>query len=356
MTVHHWDSITEAQKLTQSVLIPGVIDENMKQNPILGPLPGGQMPVAWSPGKSIKWNKANATMEDDVAFAAVGDATSWSNSITYTPMESELKIIYVQRILDTFVQETYGNVNDYEAVMLMEMQRDAFKKLNDRIFYADETYSAGTKEFDGLHAWAALQTPVTDTEGTNMDGESAGFNFNKMRLMRDAMNMDINCFMFPKAIGRRLSAAAYEVGLEVNGILTTRGQMSYLTFGVNDLGKRVMFWDGVPIILTDYLVPEEDGTGTGSSSNARAKYSSDKTYSIFGLRFGNLYKGDPGLMFAFGNTPSTGQMYEVTPFDKLEGFIGKGLRLHLFGAVLLGSKYGLCRMFDVDDAAALAAA
>ncbi|MBD3293796.1 MAG: hypothetical protein GF393_12805 [Armatimonadia bacterium] len=350
MTVHHWNSLSEAQKLTQSQLIPGVIEEDIRRNPILMQ----PMPVAWTPGQTIKYNRENANMTGEVAGIDIGDQLSWTNSVTYTQKEVTLKRRYVQRIIDNFIPDVYGTINDYEAIVLQECKKGVFVDLNDQIFYGDLTYSSGNKEFDGLHAWAAEQA-LSATGGLNTDGESEGFNFDKMRRMVDSMKAGIDVVMMPFAIGRRLSAAAYETGLEVNGVLTTRAQMSYLTFGVNDLGKRVMFWDGVPIVLTDYLVAEEDGTGTGSSGDARAKYSSDSTYSFFGIKFGNVFMNEPGVMFGYGATDMSGDLYRLNYFDALEDYDASGMRVVSYGAVLLGSKYGLCRYFDCDDSAAKAA-
>jgi len=346
MVVHHWDTLSEAQKLTQSVLIPGVIEESIYRNP---PLALG-MPVAWTPGQTIKYNRENATMVGQTAGIDIGDQLSWSSNITYDQKEVTLKRRYVQRIVDNFIPDVYGTINNYEAIVLQECKKGVYVDINDLIIYGDLTYSTSNKEFDGLHAWAAEQgTPATSGTGLNYDGESAGLNLSKMRAMIDTMKREVDALLFPFELARRLSASLQEVGGEATGIFTSRGQISQLSYGINDVGKRVAFWDGIPIVPTDYLVAEEDGTGTGSTTNARAKYSSDSTFSIFGIKFGNVYMGEPGLMYGFGATDMAGDMYRVDYFEKLEDYDASGIRVVSYGAVLLGSKYGLCRMFDVDD-------
>lgn len=341
--IHHWNDISEVQKLTQSVLIPGVIEENLFRGPLLAQ----GMPVAWTPGKTIKFLRELTDLTDKVAGVDIGDQLTWTSDVTYTEKEVELKRRYIQRIIDNFIPDVFGTVNDYRAIALQECKKGVYVDLNDQLIYGDKTFSAGNKEFDGIHAWAAEQSTST-TSGLNMDGEDAGLNLAKLRGMIDAMKAGMNFLYFPFVISRRLSAGLQEVGGEVNGVFTTRGQMAQLSYGINDVGKRAMFWDGIPIIPSDYLVAEESDTGD-DGTEARAKYSSDSTYSIFGIKMGNVYRGEMGLMYGFGATNMSGDMYKMVPFENLEDYDAEGIRLVSYGATLLGSKYGLCRMYDVDD-------
>ncbi|KKK85405.1 hypothetical protein LCGC14_2773640 [marine sediment metagenome] len=344
MAINHWNSLAEAEKLTQSFLIPGVIEENIYRNPILGM----NMPVAWTPGKTILYNRELSESKDDVAVVDIGSQLSWSSSVTYQQKEVTLKRRYIQRILDTFIKDVYGTINDYEAVIMAECQKAMFVDLNEQIIYGDLTYNSG--EFDGMHAWAAEESLVSSGSGLNYDGEDKGLNLKKLRNLDTTMKLGVDVYLFPFQVADRLAAAYIDgLGGEVTGVFTSRGQLSYVSMGVNELGKRVMFWNGVPIVPTDYLVAEESGTGTGSSSNARALYSTDSTFSIFAIRFGNVYQGNPGFMYGFGSTEMSGQLYKTVLFDELEDFDASGIRLVSYGATILGSKYGLGRMFDVDD-------
>jgi len=343
--IHHWNNITEVKKLTQSVLIPGVIEENIYRNPLL--MAG--MPVAWTPGQSIKYNRELSEPKGDVAPVGIGDQLTWTSSVTYTQMEVELQRRYIQRLVDNFIPDVYGTINNYEATVLGECKKAMFVDLNDQLVYGDTTFNSG--EFDGLHAWAATQA-VSTTGGLNTDGEDEGLNLDKLRIMVDTMKIGIDVLYFPFEIARRLSAGVMELGGEVSGVLTTRAAMSEMSFGINDLGKRVMFYGGVSILPTDYLVAEESDTGD-DGTEARGKNAdagtSDPTFSIFGIKFGNIYAGVPGLMYGFGDTAMAGDMYRMELFDKLEDYDAKGIRLVMYGSPLLGSKYSLCRCYDVDD-------
>ena len=106
-------------------------------------------------------------------------------------------------------------------------------------------------------------------------------------------------------------------------------------------------------LLVDPALDQCGGDGTGAGSNARAKYTSDKTYSVFNIKMGDVFNGEPGLCMGFGNTEMLGQFYRIDVFDKLENYDAGGIRLVSYIALLLGSKLCLGRVYDVDDVAVL---
>lgn len=337
MAIGHWNSLTECQKLTQSQLIPGVIEEDIKRNNILD-----RIPVAQAEGKSILWNRESATVEDDVAGAAAGDQLSWTAGVTYSQQETQLSIKYVQRRLDTFVKDVYGNVNDYEAQVLVEMKKGMVRKIGDAVFYDDYTY--GSNQFDGLHAWAAIQHGSNDL-GIEQSGALSLLN---LRKQHDAMKYGVDYCYIPYDIARRIDAAYQEAGL-AQLATATAGTMALISYGVDDQGKRVMFFDGVPFMRTDFLVEETADTGQGS--DAKAKSTSGSSWSLFNIKFGDIFNGEPGVCLGFGNTEMVGAFYKITMFDKLEDYAAGGIRLESYLAVLLGSKLCLGRVDDITDAA-----
>lgn len=278
--------------------------------------------------------------DDDVANANIGDQLSWTAGITYDQQEVALKRKYIQRRLDHFIPDVYGTINNYEAQVLWEMKKSLVRRLGDDLLYDDLTY--GTNEFDGLHALAAVQT------GTDLDideGEGA-LSLNNFRLQHDAMKHGIDFGYLPYCIGRRLDAAYQEAGI------SSWAGMGQFAYGVDDMGKRVLYWDGVPYLRTDFLATETDDTGVGS--DARAKESAGSDYSIFHIKFGDVFNGEPGLCLGFGNTDMLGQFYKIVMFEDLEDYDSAGIRLVSYVAPLLGSKLCLGRIYDVQDSAVTA--
>jgi hypothetical protein len=128
---------------------------------------------------------------------------------------------------------------------------------------------------------------------------------------------------------------------------------------MDQFGMPHMAFGGVPIIRTDYLVAEQANTGQGS--NLRAKHSSGtEQFSIFAIKRGQPALQQPGLGYVFGTDTAgsasqrTGDMMNLTYFDKLEGFNGTGIRLTQYSALAEGSRMALGRIFDITDAAVTA--
>lgn len=340
----HWDTLAAAQKLTQSTKIPGVIEEDIKRN---NPIERVAVAQAAKSGLKIEWLReqtASVTaLEDAVAEVDIGEQLSWSEDTDYDEKEASLKRSYVQRKLDHFVEGIYGTYNNYEVIMLGECEKALKRKVGARLIYADD-YTSG--QFNGIHAW------VRETSGDlNIDNGEAGLSLQNLRTMVDAMKHGCDELWMPFEIVRRMDAAYQEKGF-AGLAYNVSGNMGFLTLGYNELGKRVLFWDAIPIIRTDFLVGEEADTGlTSTSSDYRQLYSSDEQFSVFGVKHGNVLAMQPGLTYAYGGTEGMGDFYKLVRFPELENYDAGGIRLVNYGAVLLGSSLCLGRIADIEDAA-----
>ena len=352
----HWKTLAEAQKLTQSLKIPGVFEEDIKRNNPIERCPVGQ---AAGTGLKIEWLRENTTTEDAVVETDIGDQLAWSDDVEYTEKEMTLRRVYIQRKLDKYVQGIYGTYNNYEARLLLECEKGLKRRLGARFIYADTTYGGSPTQFDGLHALAAEHgapyTAGSANDPKNIDGGEAGLSLTFLRLLVDEMKHGVDEILAPYEIIRRMDAAYQEKGFV--GLATgTAGSLGFLAMGFNELGKRVLFWDGIPIIRTDYLVAEQANTGTGSSSDIRAlRTSGDKQYSLFVVKYGMMMNGEqnPGLQFAYGGTEGQGDLYKLVRFPELEDYDAGGVRLVCYGAPLLGSSLCLGRIYDNEDVAIL---
>ena len=341
----HWNTLAAAQKLTQSTKIPGVIEEDIKRN---NPIERVAVAQAAKSGLKIEWLReqtASVTaLEDAVAEVDIGEQLSWSEDTDYDEKEATLKRSYVQRKLDHFVQGIYGTFNNYEVIMLGECEKALKRKVGARLIYADDNTSG---QFNGCHAW------VRETSGDlNIDNGEVGLSLANLRTMIDAMKHGCDELWFPCQIMRRLDAAYQEKGF-AGLAYNVGGNLGYLTLGYNELGKRVLFWDAVPIIRTDFLVAENQNVGlTSTSTDVRTIYSAnDRQYSVFGVKHGNVLKMQPGLTYAYGGTEGLGDFYKLVRFPELENYDAGGIRLVNYGAVLLGSSLCLGRIADIEDVA-----
>jgi len=349
----HWKTLAEAQKLTQSLKVPGVFEEDIKRvNPV------ERFPVAQAAGTGLKveWLREKTTTEDAVADIDIGEQLSWSDDVEYDEKEMTLRRSYIQRKLDHYVEGIYGTYNNYEARMLLECEKGLKRRVGARIIYADYTYTSN-KQFDGLHALAAEHgTPYTAGSAydpKNINNGNVGLSLSLLRVLVDSMKHGVDELLMPYEIVRRMDATYQERGILQAAANTT--SMAFISMGYNELGKRVLFWDGIPLTRTDFLVGEESATGTGSSANARALYSTDKTYSIFGLKYGDgdVMSSNPGIYFCYGGTKGQGDFYKLVRFPELEDYDAGGIRLVNYGALILPSSQCLGRQYDVDDVAVI---
>jgi len=340
----HWTTLAEAQKLTQSTLIPGVIETDIKRNNPLDRMPVAQ---AANSGKSIKWVREKTILEDMVADVARGGLLAWSEDVEYDEVETELRTQYIQRKLDHFIRDIYGNFNNYRAQVLLEMEKGLKRKIGDKIIYSDLHYG-GVLQFDGFHALAAENSL---TSGLNIDGGGSPLSLEDFRTLSDSMLAGIDEIWLPFCILRRIEAAYEEAGFS-NLKAADAGALSLISRGISDIGKRIMFWNGIPLVPTDYLLAEEENTGeTDVIGEARTKYTTvgNKNYSVFGLKYGNVMERDPGVCLAYGGTEGAGDFYKLVPFPELENYDGEGMRVVSYNAVLQGAKVTVGRIFDVSD-------
>src|SRR3989304_8168055 len=351
----HWRTLAEAQKLTQSMKIPGVFEEDIKRNNPIERVTVGQ---AAGTGLKIEWLREKTTTEDAVIETDIGDQLAWSDDIEYEEKESTLRRVYIQRKLDKYVQGIYGSYNNYEARLLLESQKGLKRRLGARLIYGDTTYGGSPTQFDGYHALAAEHgAPYTGTTGDakNINQNNAGLSLSYLRILLDEMKHGADEILAPYEIIRRMDAAYQEKGFA--GLATgTAGNLGFLAMGFNELGKRVLFWDAIPMIRTDYLVAEQLNTGTGSSADARGLYASGtRNYSLFALKYGMMMNGEqnPGLQFAYGGTEGQGDLYKLVRFPELENSDAGGIRVVRYGSVLLGSSLCLGRIYDNEDVAIL---
>jgi len=332
----HWDTLAQAAKLSQSTKIPGVFETDVKRNNPVNRIPVAQ---AAHTGTSIKFLREAVVLEDDVTDAAVGDKLTWTETVTYDEVEVFLQIKALQRKLDQFVRDIYGTYNDYRAQVLLEMEKGMMRKIGNAIIYDDYTY--GTNQFDGLHAFAEEGSGDLDID------DASALSLANLRKLVAAMKQGCDELWFPFEIADRLNACYEEAGF------TSYAGPGRVTRGINDIGKQVLFYDGIPIIKMDYLKAEQAGTGEGSDAKA-AHSSSTAEYTIFGIKLGNVIAKEPGVTLAYGGTEGQGDFYKMVTFPDLEDYDAEGMRMVTYISMLYSSTLVIGRIHGILDGAVTA--
>ena len=103
-------TLTEGAKLSNDVILQGVIETVVKESRVLDHLPFIEMM-----GNALTYNRENAMAT--AAFFDVGD--SWSESTpTFTQVTAALKILGGDADVDKYIATTRTNVQDIEAAVL----------------------------------------------------------------------------------------------------------------------------------------------------------------------------------------------------------------------------------------------
>ena len=337
--IGHWDNLAEAQKATQEVLVPGVIEEDIKRG---GPIQF--LPVQQTLGLRVDYLRETAN-RPTASKLGPGGSTVATSATTYDKQQRDLSIGYVETDLDKFVAETFGGMNNYKDLQFKENQKAMVEFLNDKFFYGDATYASGDAEPDGMHALAAaFPTGINgETNGLNIE-PSGALTISSMRKILRNMKHGADAIFMPHILADHIDAYTQEAGISqvTNGLFPTT---------VDAFGREVPSFKGVPIIRTDYLV--EEGADTGEGSNARTKVSGSANWSIFFVKFGQVSEMNPGVGLLIGGEGqnAAGELFAHEEFDQLEGKLASKQRLSTFYGFGDGSIMSIGRIFDITDAA-----
>jgi HK97 family phage major capsid protein len=215
-------SKVEAAKLTNDVLVRGVIETIISESSILMMLPFEDVV-----GTAITYNRE--TTQPGVDWYAVGD--TWTESTpTFTQATATLKILGGDADVDNFLQQTYRNPNDLEAEVIAAKAKALAYEFSDTFYDGDD--SAVPNQFDGL------VNLVTAGQTLEMGANGAALTIDKMDELIDTVKPGRpDALLMAKRTRRKLSSLRRASG----NILETDLDM---------FGRRVLFYDGLPILVS----------------------------------------------------------------------------------------------------------
>lgn len=314
-----WDSLAEAAKITQSVLLSGIVQEvyNIGQ---LWP----KMPVKQLDGYSLLYNRE--VLPGEGSFVDIGEEIASDADLTYTRVEVFLKRYIKQNDLDQFIADTYTDHNDPEAMALMQVSKGVTEGLESQLIYSSSTTNA--KAFDSLHTLVASGQVIH--MGTTSTG--AALSLAALDQLLDLVRPNADFILMNRNIWRRLSAAA-RGGTTSFPIIWTTTDM------VTGLGRRVAYYGGVEIIVSDYITQTE----TIATSAYSAKTGSNTT-TVFAGRFGQIEDGGLGILMG-------SPLMRPARIPVLEDKDAARYRLVTYAAPALGSTKALAAIDGITDVA-----
>jgi hypothetical protein len=138
-------TLTDAARLSQDMLIRGVVETIVDESAVLRYLPFVQIV-----GNSLRYNQ-EATL-GEVDFYAVG-ATWEESAMTVTEKTAKLAILGGDADVDAFLQQTYADPNDLRALVIAAKAKALAQAFSNTFFNGDTSVS--TIEFDGVKKLAA---------------------------------------------------------------------------------------------------------------------------------------------------------------------------------------------------------
>ncbi len=222
-------TLTEAAKLSTDVLKVGVIENIVKDSPVLQKLPFIDIV-----GNSLKYNRENAL--PSVAFYAVGD--TWAESTpTLTQLTATLSILGGDADVDAFLQATRSNYQDLTAAVL-ELKAKALRhKFEDTFIYGDTTGDANA--FDGLRK--KIGTASANSQCVTMGGTGATLTLEKVDELIDCVKGTKPDLLLMSRRSRRKMAT----------LMRALGSMDIRQ---DEFGRSVEHFNGIPIAINDWIL------------------------------------------------------------------------------------------------------
>ena len=258
-------TLAESAKLTNDVLLQGVIETIVKESPILQ-----VMPFVHIEGNGLTYNREKALA---VAkwFAPLG---TWDQPTapTFDQLTATLSVLGRDADLDNFIRQTRSNIQDIEAVVV-ELAAKSLRHEFERTFIYGTLaayltgQTADANAFNGLIK--LIDTKVGNAQVIACGATGAALTLPKLDQLIDAVQggkPDI--LLMSKRSRRKIQALARAAGTN-------------LEIGTGKLGDFVQLYNGIPIAINDWildthtLVASLETTVTGGTSS-----------TIYALRFG----------------------------------------------------------------------
>lgn len=235
-------TLVDAAKLATDVLVQGVIETVVKDSDVLA-----RLPFADIVGNSLSYNRENAAAS--AAFYSVGD--TWTESTpTLTNVTTALVILGGDADVDNYIRQTRSNVQDIEAAILELKAKAVRHKFEDT--FINGAVATDAKSFDGI------DTLSTTGQTVEMATNGAALTVAKLDTMIDLiMGGKPDLLLMSKRSRRKLKALRIAGG-------------SVLESDTDSYGKRLNFYDGIPIGVSDWISDAQTHGNTTTNSTIYA--------------------------------------------------------------------------------------
>ncbi len=239
-------TLVEASKLTQDLMVRGVIETIVSESQLLAYLPFMEIS-----GNALTYNQ-EATLPS-ATFYSVGD--TWTEDApTFAQRTAKLAILGGDADVDNFLQQTYSNPNDLAAAVVAAKAKAVGRKWSDTFFNGDST--ADPKSFDGLHK---LIPAAQRLKAANNGANGGALTLDDLDATIDLVKPGKPDVLFlSKRTRRKLKQLR-------------RNAANVMEVDIDRFGRRVEYYDGIPLVVDDFISDSRTvGTSAGVCSTLYA--------------------------------------------------------------------------------------
>jgi len=223
-------TLEEASKLSNDILLQGVVETIVKDSPIVQRLPFIEIV-----GNGLTYNQEKTLPTID--FYDVGD--TWAESTpTFEQITATLKIMGGDADVDNFLKATRSNIQDLEAAVVELKAKALRRKFEETFIYGDAT--ANPKQFDGLRE--LIDTATASDQVIAMGATGATLTLNKLDELIDAIKGGKPDMLLMSRRSRR----------KINALVRAAGAM--MDTDRDTWGNFIQLWDGIPIGVNDWIL------------------------------------------------------------------------------------------------------
>ena len=235
-------TLSESAKLSNDVLVAGVIETIIKESPVLQRLPFIEVV-----GNSLTYNRENRA--PTASFYSVGD--TWTESTpTFTQVAATLKILGGDADIDNFLKATRSNIQDLEAAVVQLKAKAVQNKFEDTFVNGDRTSDADA--FDGIDKLSTTgQTVAMGTNGATLTLDKLDEAIDKVKAGKPHL------LLMSRRSRRKLTSLSRASG---SGLVVSDR---------NEFGQMVEYYDGIPVGVNDHI---GDAKTVGTSADCSTVY------------------------------------------------------------------------------------
>ncbi len=237
-------TLAEASKLSNDILLQGVVETIVKDSPILQNLPFIEII-----GNGLTYNQEKTLPTID--FYDVGD--TWVESTpTFEQITAVLKIMGGDADVDNFLRATRSNLQDIEVAVLELKTKATRHKFEETFIYGDAT--TNPKQFDGLRK--LIDTTTASDQVIAAGATGATLTLSMLDELIDAVKGGKPDMLLMSRRSRR----------KINALVRAGGGM--METDRDKWGNFIHLWNGIPIGINDFILDTHvltDGAETATT-------------------------------------------------------------------------------------------